>query len=92
MTFTGTWLIINDLKRVLDDGETASFFKRDLKIRYGRLRFQRVIGLLAGMGVIVLYFFDRNMNWLIAIIFIAYFFRVLNYANETREKIRILQS
>jgi hypothetical protein len=73
LVFTGTWLIINDLSRLLK-GMTGKREEPILRTFYFKIRMRRIVAIFAGIGLIVLYLLERNMTVFVAIIIGLYFF------------------
>jgi hypothetical protein len=82
--FTGTWVLLNDIRRALDS-DLPLQRRRELTSFFARLRVRRVLALLAGIGLVVLFILGRSLTVLTALVFGVFWLHSLYLVSLGRE-------
>lgn len=81
--FTGSWVLLNDLKKVHDVPTSGCDVQR-MDFVLAKLRVRRVLSLLGGLAIIVAYFADTPLTVGAAIIFGVFYLAALSLMAEGR--------
>ena len=85
--FTGTWLLLHDLKCNLTSSVRGVYLER-LRFYYYKIRVRRILSLLLGFALIIAYFFKITMTGLSFLIFILFWLSSLNLMGNARKFIK----
>jgi tetratricopeptide (TPR) repeat protein len=84
LVYTGTWLVLNDMKQMLAE-EVPHQYRKPLQVAVYTIKFRRVLSLIAGAGLLIAYFLDKRMPMFGVLIIGAFFLSSLNKSGNARQ-------
>ena len=68
LIFTGSWVLLNDLNTLANDALLINQ-RSQINSALMKIRVRRILALLTGVGLIIMYFWGRNLVGFTALIF-----------------------
>lgn len=91
LMFTGSWVLLNDLSK-LTKGPVSSNYQIEVDSALMKIRVRRILVLLAGIGLIIMYFWGKNMVGISALIFGVFIWDTMKLIGRTRRFVNSLAS
>jgi hypothetical protein len=89
--FTGMWMVMNDMEKLMT--RTIGHPKRQLlEAMLLKVKTRRILSLLGGIALIILYFFERNMNVFVAVLFGVLWLDSLMLGSKARQLVSTFYS